>query len=130
MIRYLSQKRKGYYDIEGEALIRSKDGSVFYSKNRNIGSSFQQTFYFVQKNRFIQALLKDYKIIVKENNNKKVKNYLFKFEFQSILSKKIILDIFSNKSKLIDFKNYSKIQTDILNWTYFNLKNKKKIYFT
>jgi hypothetical protein len=125
-----NSKRKGYHDIEGEALIRSKNGSFFYSKNRNTSSSFEQKFYFLQKRRFIYAVFKDYKIYVKLNNNKKIKTYLFKFEFQSILSKKIILDIFSNKSKLIDFKNYSKIQTDILNWTYFVLKNKKKINFT
>ena len=126
-----NSKRKGYYDIEGEALIRSNNGSVFYTKNKNTGSYFQQRFYFVQKNKLIQALFKDYKINVKvKYNNKKVETYNFKYELQSVLSKEIILDIFSNKSKLINFKNYSKIQMDILNWAYFNLKNKKKINFT
>ena len=68
----------------------------------------------------------------KINNLKKKKIFYFNNTFQSKLTHKIVLDIFNNNCKLINFENYKFIQLQILKSAFKKLKifNKKTIRFT
>ena len=130
IISIFKSKRKGYHDIEGNAVIKGKNNSLMYTSNFNEGSVFEQKFYIFQKKKFLIAFLKDYKIFVEFRKKNIFRNYNFRYEYQSILSKKIVEDIFYNNAKLINFSDYSVIQTDILKNVYSKLPEKNQIKFT
>ena len=124
-------KRSTYYDCEGYVSASNKKKNIFiYQSQVKKNSDLKVFLKLSQKDNLLKIELNDKKIIIK--NFKKNKAFYFDNTFQSKLTHKIVLDIFNNNCKLINFENYKFIQLQILKCVFkkFQISNKKRIRFT